>query len=71
MVAGLSCREVQGELDSAKISVTQWAGVEHVVAADVTDTASLKPGFGTWVADSPDLDELMGCTDGKRSDSYR
>jgi hypothetical protein len=42
---------------------TSVVNVEHVVTTNVSDTASSWPGIRARVAKSPDLDELLACTD--------
>jgi hypothetical protein len=42
---------------------TRVVNIKHIVATNVSDTASSRPGVGARVAKSPDLNELLAGTD--------
>jgi hypothetical protein len=45
----------------SKLALTEWLSVveiEHVIATNMSDTATGRPGLWSWVAKGPDLNEL-------------
>jgi hypothetical protein len=66
-LAGLDCTTQDVALASfGEVRVAQRMGVvnvEHVVTANVADTASSRPSIRSWIAKSPGLNECCACRD--------